>query len=131
MRAMVVTPAANASVPQQRVKLRLTRRGRIVLGALVTLVLAGVLAAVGLVGASSASASNEQAGQEFGYVVVAPGQTLWNVATELDKSADPRDLVAEIVSLNQLEDSSLQTGQAIAVPLRFSDFEGVVPASEL
>lgn len=122
---------ARASVSGQSVKLRLTRRGRIVLGGLATVLMSALLAAAALFGSSSANASVENSEQEFGYVVVAPGATLWSVASELDPAGDPRDLVSEIVQLNQLDGSGVLAGQAIAVPLRFADAPGVVPASDL
>jgi len=112
-------------------RLRITRRGRIVLGALITLVVVGLLAVAATLGASRAIASNEAGNADFGYVVVQPGDTLWSVATELDPSSDPRDIIAEIVRLNQLSGSDVQAGEAIAVPLRYSDAPGVMRGEEL
>lgn len=136
MSALAVLPhdgaaAARGAEATRATKLRLTRRGRIVLGGLATVLTSALLAAAALFGASSANASVEGGEQEFGYVVVAPGATLWSVASELDPDADPRDLVSEIVQLNQLDGSGVLAGQPIAVPLRFSDAPGVVPAEEL
>lgn len=112
-------------------KLRLTRRGRIVFGMFGTLVVAALLALAAALGAPQAQASAEAGGEEFGYVVIAPDSSLWNVAAELDPSSDPRDLISEIVRLNQLEGSGVQAGQPVAVPLRFADAPGVVSASDL
>ena len=113
-------------------RLRLTRRGRIVIGAFVTAVVSTLLASAAIFGAPQASASADHAEtQEFGYVIVAPGASLWEIAAELDASVDPRDLVTEIVRLNQLEHSGVQAGQPVAVPLRYEDANGVIPASEL
>ncbi|MCW2287352.1 LysM peptidoglycan-binding domain-containing protein [Leucobacter luti] len=117
---------------ESRTRLRLTRRGRVVLGALATVFTAGVLAFVATLGAPQALASDAQGGgQQFHYVVVQPGASLWSVATELDAGADPRDLVAEIVQLNQLDGSGVEAGQPLAVPLRFSDSPAVVSAADL
>lgn len=129
--ARSTNPAARSTASTQSPKLRLTRRGRIVFGGLITVLMSALLAAAALFGSSSANASIEDGAQDFGYVVVAPGATLWNVASELDPSEDPRDLVSEIVRLNQLDSSSVLAGQAIAVPLRYSDAPGVVDASDL
>lgn len=112
-------------------RLRITRRGRAVLGALIALLVAGLLAVAAMLGATRAAASNEAGGAEFGYVVVQPGESLWSVATALDPSSDPRDVIAEIVRLNQLEGSAVQAGQPIAVPLRYGDAPGVVSAADL
>lgn len=115
-----------------RTRLRLTKRGRVVFGTLSTTLVAGALAFVATLGAPQALAAGEhEGGQPFHYVVVEPGASLWTVATELDSSADPRDLVAEIVQLNQLGGSGVDAGQPLAVPLRFSDHPATVSAQEL
>jgi len=116
-------------------KLRLTRRGRVVFGFLATVLLAGLLALIATFAAPQALASVGAAGQgsdqQFHYVVVQPGASLWSLATELDPEADPRDLVAEIVQLNQLDGSGIEAGDAIAVPLRYSDSPAVFQSEEL
>ncbi len=112
--------------------LRLTRRGRVVFGALATVLVAGLLAVVAAFAAPEAMASGEAPrGDQFEYVVVQPGSSLWSLASHLDPAADPRDLVSEIVRLNQLPGSSVQAGDAIAVPLRYSENPLVVSAEEL
>ena len=113
------------------VRLRLTRRGRAVFGTLATLLVIGVLAVVATFSGAQAVASAESSGAEFGYVVVQPGDSLWQVASSIDPNTDPRDLVAEIVRLNQLDGSGVLAGQPIAVPLRYADAPGVVTASGL
>lgn len=112
-------------------RLRLTKRGRMVFGALATALVAGVLACVAAIAAPQALASNSAGAQEFHYVVAQPGASLWSLASTLDPAADPRDLVAELVQLNQLEGSGVQAGQPIAVPLRYSEAAGVVSQKEL
>ena len=112
-------------------KLRLTRRGRVVVSAFFALLIAGALALAATLGATQAVASSEASGAEFGYVVVQPGESLWSVATQLDSSSDPRDIIAEIVRLNQLVGSDVLAGQPIAVPLRYSDAPGVLSAAEM
>lgn len=130
MSAPMITSAPTQS-PARSPRLRLTRRGRVVFGALGTLLLAGALALAALLGAPQAQASSDAGGEDFGYVIVTPGASLWSVATEIDPASDPRDLVAEIVRLNQLEDSGVEAGQPLAVPTRYLDAPGVVTASEL
>lgn len=112
-------------------RLRLTRRGRVVFGTLGALAVLAAFAMIALLGGTQAFASAEESNAEFGYVVVQPGASLWQIAAELDPSSDPRDLVAEIVRLNQLNGSGIDAGQPIAVPLRFADTPGVASASEL
>ncbi|WP_254908834.1 hypothetical protein [Leucobacter sp. 7(1)] len=121
---------APAEVPATR--LRLTRRGRLVFGALATVLVAAALACIATLAAPQALAAGEQSGtQQFHYVVVEPGASLWTVANELDPSVDPRDLVAEIVHLNQLGGSGVDAGQPLAVPLRYSDSPVTISAAEL
>ncbi|WP_244302895.1 LysM peptidoglycan-binding domain-containing protein [Leucobacter coleopterorum] len=113
-------------------RLRLTRRGRVVVGGLIALVLAGLLVFAATLLSPQAfatdSASNKQ---QFHYVVAQPGESLWSLASELDPKVDPRDLIAEIVQLNQLRGSNVEAGQALAVPLRYSDNKNVISANEL
>ena len=126
------TPAEMlSSTAGVRTRLRLTRRGRAVFGTLATLLVIGVLAVVATFSGAQAVASAESSAAEFGYVVVQPGDSLWQVASSIDPNSDPRDLVAEIVRLNQLDGSGVLAGQPIAVPLRYANAPGVVTASDL
>lgn len=121
-----------ATTVTPRTRLRLTRRGRIVLGSLGVLVVGALLGLAAMFGSTRAEAVDVMGGDaEFGYVVVQPGESLWGVATALDPSADPRDVIAEIVRLNQLGGSDVQAGQPIAVPLRYAEVPGVVSGAEL
>lgn len=130
VRAVTAVSAVSVSQPT-RTRLRLTRRGRAVFGTLATLLVIGGLAIAAMFGGAQAVATAEAGNADFGYVVVLPGESLWSVASDLDASIDPRDLVAEIVQLNKLEGSGVQAGQPIAVPLRYADAPGVVSGSEL
>jgi predicted Zn-dependent protease len=104
------------------VRLRITRRGRIVLAALASLPLVAALVALAVFGANSAVASGAEssaASQSFDYVTVQAGETLWGIAEEMAPTADPRDVIADIVSLNQLPSSEVQPGQRLAVPSQY------------
>ena len=110
-------PSRNASV-----RLRITRRGRIVLASLVSLpLIAGLVAfaILGFGGASSATASGDAGSASFEYVTVQAGETLWGLAEEIAPAADPRDVIADIVNLNQLSSAEVQPGQKLAVPSRY------------
>ena len=100
--------------------LRLTTRGRVVLAALVALpfLIAGGLAALG---GGSATASNESSSSTFDYVQVASGQSLWELAESIAPQADPRDVVSDILHLNQLGSADVQPGQRLAVPEQYSN----------
>ncbi|WP_427871118.1 hypothetical protein [Leucobacter luti] len=129
VQAIQTNEALAVVAPEAR--LRLTKRGRAVFGTLSTVLVAGLLAAVAAFAAPQALASDSQGGQEFQYVVAQQGSSLWSLATELDPQADPRDLVAEIVQLNQLEGSGVDAGQPLAVPLRYSNNPMTASADEL
>lgn len=93
--------------------LRLTRRGRIVMGGLVAI---PVVAVSMLLAAPGALAESEVTDNDFEYMTVLSGDTLWGIAEAIAPDADPRDVVAEIMSLNQLGSASLTPGQEIAIP---------------
>jgi LysM domain len=107
------------TVPLRPAPLRLTRRGRIVVGC-VSVVLATVALTLGGMSLSGAQAANHgrpAAGyQGMRQIVVQPGQTLWSIATEAEPSADPRQVIAEIMTANSLAGSTLQAGQLLWVP---------------
>ena len=109
-------PVHRAEAPAPR--LRLTRRGRFVLigmptmlGAASLLVLAGLFTAP--VMASGTASADAVQGQT---VTVLDGETLWGLAAELAPERDPREVVAEIIEINSLANSSLAPGQRIFIP---------------
>ncbi|MFT2817702.1 LysM peptidoglycan-binding domain-containing protein [Leifsonia sp. A12D58] len=99
-------------------RLRLTRRGRIVfttLAAAPLIVMALVLAVNG--GVASASNAAASGAAAFDYVTISAGESLWDVAETFAPSSDPRDVIADIVSLNQLASADVEPGQRLALPL--------------
>ncbi len=93
---------------------RLTRRGRLVVfvtSLLLALAVAFVLAG-GAVGTDSAG---EPAPTQI--VQVAPGQTLWGIASDIAVDGDVRSMMTEIERLNALESAGLQAGQKLRVPV--------------
>jgi LysM repeat protein len=88
---------------------RITRRGRLV-------ILAVALLVVLLPGAWRAMATAQVEGPSTVAVTVAPGDTLWGIASQIDPGADPRALIAEIRELNGLAQSGLVPGQVLVVP---------------
>jgi hypothetical protein len=100
-----------------RTHLRLTRRGRFVFTTLaaVPLVLGSIAVAVnGGVAAAEGSASGRTTA--FEYVTVDSGQSLWELAQSIAPKQDPRDVIADIVNLNQLASEAVQPGQRLALP---------------
>jgi Tfp pilus assembly protein FimV len=48
---------------------------------------------------------------------VQPGDTLWEIASEIsDEDVDVRVVIAEIKRLNDLDTSSLRSGQSLLIP---------------
>lgn len=102
-----------------RVRLRLTRRGRAVLSALVALPLV-IGALVFALNGGGALATGDQTHVSFQYVTVESGDSLWSVAERIAPNADPRDVIADLVSLNGLESSVVSPGQQLAVPSKYA-----------
>lgn len=96
-------------------QLRLTRRGRLVifLGALVV---AFALALVVMDGSSASSESTGGAPAATERIVVAPGQTLWQIAEAHAVNGDVRGAVDAIEELNALDSAMLTAGQELFVP---------------
>lgn len=127
--AFAVQPGTNAakSVPRShqgsgsaapRTHLRLTRRGRVVfttLGAVPLVVGSLALALNGGVAAAE-DISRVSATAAFDYVTIEAGQSLWQLAESVAPHQDPRDVIADIVNLNQLASEAVQPGQRLALP---------------
>ncbi len=109
-RSVVVTPASRTGAHSG---IRLTRRGRLVL-----LTAALLLAFVGFTVLSGPAMSTGDAHHAAPQsVVVASGETLWDIAQRIAPGADPRDVIAEIVDLNALSDAgAIRVGQKLFVP---------------
>ena len=106
--------------------LRLTARGRAVFSVLGATVISVTMAAIILGGATATatSATSVEAGltgsPAFDYVQVESGQSLWQLAESVAPGADPRDVIYEIVKLNQLSTPEVHPGQQLAIPLAYS-----------
>jgi hypothetical protein len=114
-------PAPAWSAPARPVPatspLRLTRRGRIVVGVMVALLVAGLsLAAAGAAQAIGRSVPKRASGASLTRIVVRPGQSLWSVAQSADPNADPRQVIQQIAQLNALTSDTVMVGQQLWVP---------------
>jgi hypothetical protein len=110
-------PAVRSAVPAPR--LRITRRGRAVLMALIATPLVVIAMVIALNG-GGAVATGDASTVELEHATVMPGQTMWELAEEYAPNADPRDFIADVYSLNNLG-GSLQAGQDIAIPAKYSN----------
>lgn len=126
-RAATARDATGGVAGAPRTRLRLTRRGRvvfttlaalpIVLGSLAIVVNGGVAAAEDAATVAAAAEGAATVGvTAFEYVTIASGQSLWQLAESIAPSQDPRDVIADIVNLNQLASEAVQPGQRIALP---------------
>jgi LysM domain-containing protein len=102
---------------------RLTRRGKIVVGALAGVAAAGLAVLIWLAIAGQAEAAGpgglqggSGAGQTMLRVVVHPGETLWSIAVRTDPTADPRAVIQQIIDDNALRGPAIQAGQVLWVP---------------
>lgn len=98
-------------------RLRLTRRGRAVLTLFISVPL--VVAALVVIVNGGGARATDQSVAPLHYVTVQGGETLWQLAGDVAPKADPREVVADIVSLNQLATSDLQAGQRLAIPTQY------------
>lgn len=94
---------------------RLTRRGRVVLGVLVSVPFAALLVVNGSVTADAGTSASEQ-GAATAVVVVQPGESLWKIAQAVAPQADPRATITAIRDLNGLGGNAVVPGQALIVP---------------
>ena len=109
-RPMLAGHAAASVAPR---RLRLTRRGRIVVAILAVLAACGLFVA----GASAAQASGPASAHgRAAQVIVQPGDTLWSIAQSADPNADARAIVQQILQANRLTDPNITAGQRLWVP---------------
>ena len=102
---------ATRVAPERRTDLRLTRRGRLVLLAIVATALVALLGVT-----RTAVAWAEPTGPTTQTVVVQAGDSLWSIAKDVDPKRDPRAVIADIEELNALSGGGLIAGQALTVP---------------
>jgi hypothetical protein len=99
--------------------LRLTRRGRTVFTTLAAAPLVIGALVIALNG-GGATASADLGTGTFQYVTVEAGQSLWQLAESIAPSSDPREVIADIALLNQLEGSVVYPGERLAIPAAYS-----------
>jgi LysM domain len=119
---VVGSPRATArpALGDGRSPVRLTRRGRIVVAALVIVGATMAALLVTLLVSGGAQATNHGVArggyQGMHQVVVLPGQTLWSIAAAAEPSADPRSVIQEIMTANALTSAGISAGQQLWVP---------------
>ena len=112
------TAAVSAGRPKQP-PLRLTRRGRFVFfGVPLMLLAALILSFSGFLNAPAKAADSvdQLSLTPTVTVTVQPGESLWAIAGSVAPERDPRDVVADIVQLNNLDAARVMPGQQLFVP---------------
>ncbi|MFJ9315024.1 LysM peptidoglycan-binding domain-containing protein [Pimelobacter simplex] len=109
------TAAAPAAARRPAGSVRLTRRGRLLV---FVLALLAVVAAALWLAAGSAASRDAGAPAEVDVVTVAPGDTLWDIASDAAATTgdDVRDMMQRIEQLNALDGGTVYVGQDLRVP---------------
>jgi hypothetical protein len=98
---------------------RLTRRGRLLLVAALAL---AAFAGLSMGRGAAPAATDVTAGPATARIVVAPGSTLWSIASDAAPNADPRETIVRIRELNPglatAPGGTLVAGQPLIVPAR-------------
>jgi hypothetical protein len=116
-------PAGNtgSATRARQAPLRLTRRGRFVFFGVPLILLAALI--LSLSGFLNAPAKASDSAAELSLtptvsVTVQPGESLWAIAGSVAPDRDPRDVVADIVQLNNLDAARVLPGQTLFVPAK-------------
>ena len=120
LRGDAVGPAHRDSA-RGATRLRLTTRGRRVMLAIAATPLAVGIAFSVLAGGSALASGETAVPISFETVTVMPGDTLWSLATTIAPAADPRDVVDDIIRLNNLPGGTIQVGSELSIPLAYAD----------
>jgi LysM domain len=116
----IMAPRRPRAAPASPGPVRLTRRGRIVVGGLAIAIAATAVCLLSLSLAGGALASSSGAAragyQGMRHVVIEPGQTLWSIAAAADPAADPRLVIEQIIETNSLAGATVYAGEQLWVP---------------
>jgi len=119
MSTAAIAPNAAPRARQSAPRLRLTTRGRVVLMTLAATPLA-IAALLFALNSGDAAATLESSDTSFVYVDVSAGQSLWTIAERHAPGVDPREVIAQLIELNQLPSADVFAGQELAIPASFS-----------
>ena len=111
-----VNSAVNSAPAMTR--LRLTRRGRAVVAALVSLPLVIALVSMAINGGGATATSGDAVIET---VTVEAGESLWSVAAQIAPASSTADVVADLIAVNELSSAELLPGQVLVIPSRYTD----------
>lgn len=117
MSAVTVGGFASYTSPVRHSHLRMTKRGRAVL---LTLVATPVVIAALAFGINAGGAVGTSSSTPLAKITVVGGETLWGVAKQIAPNSDPRDVVADIISVNRLGSADIYPGEQLAIPAQYS-----------
>ena len=125
MSTLAINPSLASHAPlkahsDRPTPVRLTARGRFVARLAVVASLSILLLSCASVLTKASAGPESQAVVPTPYVkiAIAPGQTLWSIASSIAGTGDRRDIVDEIVSINHLKSPDVSAGQKIFIPTR-------------
>jgi hypothetical protein len=95
----------------------MTARGRAVL---LTIIAAPLVAVALFMGLGSGAASGSTSSQPLHKVTVVGGETLWALAGQIAPKSDPRDVIANIMSVNRMTTAEIQPGERLLIPAQYS-----------
>lgn len=95
----------------------MTKRGRAVL---LTLVATPVVIAALAFGINAGGAVGTSSSTPLAKITVVGGETLWAVARDIAPTADPRDVIADIMSVNRLNSADIYPGERLSIPAKYT-----------
>ncbi|GAA1701090.1 hypothetical protein GCM10009792_21660 [Microcella alkalica] len=116
-----MTATAPAEIAAPRTRLRITRRGRMVLTGLAAAPLVVGIFATALGGAAATATSSSAANAVPASITVEAGQSLWQIAAVVAPDANPADVVADIIAVNDLPGGAVEPGQLLVLPAAYAD----------
>lgn len=81
------------------------------------LAMAALLAFIGFFTAPAMASGDAPEQTRAVQVGVSDGDSLWSLATEFAPDRDPRSVVADIVELNNLQDTTVPAGRQLYIPI--------------
>ena len=111
------TSTCSAQSVRKNVRLRLTRRGRLVVASLIAVALALIIVVAGVVLRSPSAVAGADGAVAYTTVRVEEGQSLWSiVSNNAPAGTDVRDYLMLVQDVNDLEGSVVHPGQELALP---------------
>ena len=95
----------------------MTARGRAVL---LTLVATPLVVAALAFGINAGSAVGTSSAGHLASVTVVGGETLWGLAQQIAPKSDPRDVISDIMSTNQLKTADITPGEKLYIPSQYN-----------